>query len=112
MRRGAAISDGDAAFNNASRAFLFAYTSLISFQTVLTGTPVGTLKIQVSNDLTDDYNSVVTWEDMADSSLAVSGATTHTYNLRDISTKWIRIVYIASSGNGTINSNFYSIVRN
>lgn len=80
----------------------------LSIQATIEGAPVGSLKIQCSNDLTKDGNLVSNWVDYADSTVAVSGPVQIMYNLKDISFKWIRLSYTFTSGTGLISSSAHS----
>lgn len=74
-----------------------------SVQIVWTGaSAAGTLKLQASNDITDDSASVVNWEDIAGSSYTVSGPGSAFYNYDGAFYKWFRVVFTFSSGTGTI----------
>lgn len=69
-----------------------------------TGAPMGTLKLQVSNDIVELAASVVNWSDFSGSSIAVNGAGDVTYNLANAGYRWTRIVYTKTSGTGTLNA--------
>lgn len=82
-----------------------------SIQAVWTGTPTGTLKIQVSNDnvpygtSSNPSANVVNWTDYTGSSQSLSGsAGNFVWNMLDSGYRWIRLVYTRSSGTGTINA--------
>lgn len=72
--------------------------ALSAIQAVWTGSPVGTLKLQISNDN-------VTYTDYTGSSTAVSGAGNFIWNLLDVGYRYIRVAYTAASGSGTLNAN-------
>lgn len=78
-----------------------------SAQFVFTGSPVGTLKVQVSDDrYLNEYNAVQTptnWTDLVDSSTAIAAAGDITYNVDTAYYNWIRFVYTRSSGSGTLD---------
>ncbi len=83
----------------------------IAIQAVLTGSPVGTLKLQGSCDFgarnqpeAGGNDQVVNWTDIADSTAVVSGAGTASWNFQGSFYKWIRLVYTATSGAGTITA--------
>ena len=64
-----------------------------------TGTPTGTFKLQASND----FQTVEDWEDVTGSSYAVAGAAGQlVFNYDTAPFRWIRIVYTATSGSGTL----------
>lgn len=70
----------------------------------LTGAPVGTIKIQVSNDTSDIAASVTLWDDLESSSAAVSAAGTVTYNVSDVWYNKIKVVYTRTSGTGAMSA--------
>lgn len=72
-----------------------------SFYAKWTGTPTGSFKLQGSNDVGD---SVTDWEDIPGSTLAVAGAAgTQMWNYTRSQFRWVRIVYTATSGSGTLS---------
>lgn len=106
----ALLTNQDASVSFVTPATSLEYQLGVSFQVVITGTPVGTLDLQGSNDFgtvkpagPDQGNpGVVNWTDIANSSAAVSGAGTVTWNFNGVFYKWIRVNYIAVSGTGTM----------
>lgn len=76
----------------------------IALQCIMSGAPVGTLKLQASCDLTQDESSVVNWTDIGDAAITVSGS--KIFNCRNIYYKWIRAVYVPTSGSGTLTVNY------
>jgi hypothetical protein len=68
---------------------------------VFTGSPTGTIKIQSSID-------GVNWTDITGSSRSITAAGDIMWNLNNIGFNYFRLVYIATSGTGTLNawSNF------
>lgn len=70
------------------------------------GSPVGVMSIEVSNDPGSlspyDENTPSNWTTMANSSQNVTGVGTVTYNVNLAFYNWIRFVYTATSGSGTI----------
>lgn len=81
-----------------------------SIQAVWTGTPTGTIKVQVSNDVgpTPEYNpngTITTWTDVTGSSQSIAGAAGNFWwNLNDIGARWARLVYTRTSGTGTLDA--------
>ena len=81
-----------------------------SIQLVFTGSPVGTFKLQCSNDQgnpvtptqTEQNSGVVHWTDVASSSTSVSGAGNILFDVQNTGYRWVRVVYTASSGSGTL----------
>lgn len=75
-----------------------------SIMAVWTGTPVGTLKLQISNDIVDSCTQVTNWVDYSGSSTAVSSAGNFEWNLGIANYKCLRMVYTRSSSTGTMNA--------
>lgn len=97
------IVNGDMSANISSEAILLDQIYGFAMQAVYSGSPVGTLKIQVSCDITNDRSNVVNWDDLAGSSVAISASGITTYNVDAQFYKWIRIVYVFTSGTGALN---------
>lgn len=68
-----------------------------ALQATWTGTPVGTLAIQASND-NIHFNTVT------GSSVAVSGAGSAMWNIQVFGFRYIQLVYVAGSSTGTLNA--------
>lgn len=81
-------------------------------QAIITGTPVGTIGLQASNDegiisypnpgLASPVTSVTNWTDIANTSTAVTGAGTVMYNVQNCGYRWVRVSYTNASSSGTI----------
>lgn len=97
------ISQADMSTSFLSKAILLDQIYGFSFQAVFTGSPVGSFKLQASNDDVKNESDVTNWTDVADSSAAVSAAGDLTYNYEGCFFKWVRIVYTAGSGSGSCN---------
>lgn len=77
-----------------------------SIQAKWTGTPTGSFKLQCSNDV---EATVTDWEDIPGSTLAVAGAAgTQVWNYTGAPFRWVRIVYTATSGSGTLTKCLFS----
>ncbi len=76
------------------------------------GTPVGTLKLQISNDIvgagtsSDPASLVTNWTDYTGSSLSISAAGDYMWKVTSSGERWVRLVYTRSSGSGTLNVTF------
>ena len=85
-----------------------------SISAVFTGSPVGTLTIEISNDIVNApiagganlASAVVNWSTYTGSSQAISAAGDFTYILADTNYRWLRLKYTKTSGSGTINAYF------
>lgn len=91
-----------------------------SIQAIWTGTPIGTLTIQVSNDIVPVYSSptnpvgnnpaqnVVNWTTYSNSQVPINGNSGNwTYVAQLSPYRWVRLVYTPSMGSGTINANLF-----
>lgn len=91
---------------------------MASIQAVYTGSPVGLLKVQISNDIvqvaasptnpvgSDPAANVVNWTDYTGSNEPVNGADNFVWNLLMVPYRWVRIKYIRTSGTGLLNITF------
>lgn len=108
------ITDGDMSDDIESIGIDMNQIALGSIQAVFTGSPVGTLKLQFSNDIVpvpangaDDLASaVVNWTDYSGSSQAISAAGDFAWNLTNVGYRWLRLVYVFSSGTGELNASY------
>jgi hypothetical protein len=64
--------------------------------------PVGTFKLQASNDL--QTGSVTNYTDIPDSDIAVSGDAVDMWDVMDHQYKWVRVVYTRTSGTATVSA--------
>lgn len=77
-----------------------------SFMVKWTGTPTGTFKLQASNDIDA---TVTDWEDIPGSSVAVAGAAgQQVWNYTNAPFRFVRLVYTATSGSGTLSKALFS----
>lgn len=73
-----------------------------SIQSVYTGTPVGDLKIQVSNDDVPLSSQIVNWFDVGTTvNIAAAGSNLQKFDF--VPYKWLRVFYDRTSGSGTLN---------
>lgn len=80
-----------------------------SIQLVYTGSPAGTFKLQASNDpgqinSTNSANQapINNWTDIADSAVTVSGSGNNMWTVQNSGYNWVRVVWTASGGNGSL----------
>jgi hypothetical protein len=72
-----------------------------AIQAVWVGSPVGTLKVNVSND---PGPTVTNWTVLANSTATVNGAGDQFYNISGANYTYVQLVYTASSGGGTLSA--------
>lgn len=102
----------DLSANFASKPLYLGHVGMYSIQSVFTGTPTGTFKLQCSNDYAEydsvnveSYAALVTnWSDIAGSSQAVSAAGDLMYNVENVGYTWVRLVWTFSSSTGTLTN--------
>lgn len=89
-----------------SKAFWLGHLEHYAIQVVFTGSPVGTFKLQISNDAGDSRHdgggSVTNWTDLSSSSVSISAAGDLMFVAQSAGYRWVRVVYTKTSGTGTI----------
>lgn len=105
------ITAGNMAGNITSSALPLATMYGFSMQVVMTGVLTGTLKLQASDDFGNsnsaiDGTGITTWADISGTSQAITNTTTSLYNLGDVYYRWVRLVYTAATGAGTMVATF------
>lgn len=94
------ISGGDMSGNITGPAQDLSYIIGYAVHAIWTGTPTGTVVLQVSND-------GVTWENITTTSTATGGiADSVLFNITDAMYKKVRLTYTRTSGTGTLNVTF------
>jgi hypothetical protein len=84
--------------------FAFGY----AIQADISGSPVGTIKLQGSNDAPPDAYpqfasfAPTNWTDITGSSTAITGAGSVLFNAASIYFRWVRSVYTPASGSGSL----------
>lgn len=77
-----------------------------SFQAVFTdGTSAGTLKVQVSNDISNPS----AWSDFPSGSVAVTAGGTVFLPIKDLCAAFMRLVWTRTAGAGTVTSKLKSV---
>lgn len=99
----------NAAGNLASSAIDGDQLISMSLQAIATGTIAGTIKLQFSNDAPSNLSGPTNWSDITSASVAVSGAEVVAIMKTDISYRWIRATYTATSGAGNLTINVMSL---
>jgi hypothetical protein len=107
------LQPSDASVNQTSLPAVTDHSWGYAVQVIVTGTAAGTVKLQGSCDPGPNANfqaandtTVINWTDIANSSQPVTGAGTVTYDVVKTAYPWVRVVYTASSGTGTIAAHF------
>jgi len=80
-----------------------------SVQAVVTGTAAGSIKLQVSNDEVVNGGSPSNWSDLTGATVSISGAGVYLIPAQNMGYQFIRAVYTASSGSGTITANLHMV---
>lgn len=83
-----------------------------SIQLVFTGSPQGNFKLQMSNDPgkpnasseAEKYVGITNWTDIADSAQTISAAGDHAWQVENAGYTWVRVVWTATGGSGTLTS--------
>jgi hypothetical protein len=100
----------DAANSYTSEGYYLGSIINYAMQAVFTGSPAGTVKIQVSCDIgnpnaafphSDD--TVVNWVDLSGATATISAAGTVLMNLTDAGYSWARVVWTPIAGSGNIS---------
>lgn len=83
-----------------------------ALQLVFTGSPVGTFKLQASNDVghidsagsSMQVSGITNWTDVTGSAVAVSAAGNVMWNAENVGYTWVRVVWTYTSGSGSLTS--------
>lgn len=93
------------------RALWLGHICNYSIQLIFTGAPVGTFKLQASNDpgmpdggQTPQAANVTNWTDITGSPQAISAAGNIMWNVENAGYTFVRVVYTVTSGTGTLTS--------
>lgn len=104
------LTNGDMSGNLISNGINLNQVFMFSIQAIFTGAPVGTLKLQISNDDVpvgalgqNPAINVVNWTDYTGSSSAVAAAGDFMWIVSDGGYQWVRAVYTFTSGTGSLN---------
>lgn len=96
----------DASVTVTTAPLLLAYAFGYAIQASFTGSPVGTLVLQGSNDAVPNAQFTASpptnWTAITGSSTSVSSSGLFLFNAGDVYYNWIRAVYTPSSGTGTL----------
>lgn len=100
----------DLSADAASSAIFVGQDLGLSIQAVWTGSPVGSFKIQVSNDQGPAENSIMTgavanWSDYTGSAVSAGGTSGNwMWDLPLTGVRWVRLVFTSTSGTGSLTS--------
>lgn len=107
------MTNGDMSGNLESNGEDLNQIFMFSIQAIFPGSPVGSLKLQVSNDsvpvspvATNPSNNVVNWVDYTQSITPVSSAGNFMWIVSDSGYRWVRLVYTAISGTGQLTVSY------
>lgn len=101
------FSSQDAAGNLASVVIDSSQLISASVQGLATGTIVGSLKLQSSNDAPSNISPPTDWSDIG--TVAISAAGVVQINKLDLSYRWIRVTYTATSGAGNLSVSIHAL---
>jgi hypothetical protein len=100
------ISAADMSADFESQPLLIEQCYGFGFQCIFTGSPDGAMKLQASNDDVQLEDQVLNWTDIANSNALVTAAGDLMYNFNGAIYKWVKIVYVFSSGTGSCDVTF------
>lgn len=80
----------------------------MSFQAVYTGSPVGSLIVELSNDITSEGESVTNWTECSDTEVSISAAGNSLINYDGVHAKWARVTYTKTSGTGSLSLTYFA----
>lgn len=104
--------DASASFDNKSLATDIQFLDNMGVQVIWTGTPVGILKVFVSNDNANPAAGipVVNWSELVlDGTPTIDNTNSDlTINMNQLTFKWIAFGYVRTSGTGNITIQFTS----
>lgn len=104
------LSAANAAVTQTGAAILARNLMFASLQNVSTGTAVGTMKLQFSNDIiTTPALTPVNWTDIPSATVAITAASVTGIPITNLCYQYIRVVYTFTSGTGTISANLKTI---
>lgn len=81
-----------------------AHYNLYCIEAVFTGSPVGTLSLEISGS--DHYDESATFNTYVGSSVDINGAGSHLFEVSDAGHTITSLKFTRSSGTGTLNASF------
>lgn len=88
-----------------------------SAQLVFSGSPIGTLKLQFSDDPAPyvaatrmvQTQDVVNWTDCDESFQSITEAGDHIWNVQNTGIMWVRVAYVRMSGTGSLDVTNFTV---
>lgn len=96
------ITNGDMSGNLSSIPTNLDTSASYAIQAIFTGSPLGTLQLQGSND--NDDVTPTNWTTITDSIQSISAAGSYLVNVEFPVYCWVRLTYTRTSGSGTLNA--------
>lgn len=103
------INAADASTNQTSILVKSENLHLASLHVITTGTAVGSVKLQASNDEPANNVAPNNWADITGATVAISGAGSYLIPNLDICYNYVRAVYTFTSGTGTVSAKVHMI---
>lgn len=75
---------------------------------IFTGSPIGTFKLQASNDDVPLASQISNWIDISGSSQAIIASGSVMWNYNGAFYRWVKVVYTAAGGSGSCDINLMS----
>lgn len=96
----------------ASNAILLDHVVDYSIQLKFSGSPSGTFKLQISNDLGNTAGQTIaqqsagvsTWTTLVGSAQAIIAAGTHAWDITNAGHNWVRIIWTSSAPEGSLDA--------
>jgi hypothetical protein len=101
------VTNGDlSAASVTSSVVLLENIAGYTVQCILTGSPVGVLKLQLSCDFGTDLagTGVANWTDLTGYTANITAASGVAFNADFSNYRWVRLVYTRTSGTGSLNA--------
>lgn len=98
------ITNGDMSSNIISLSTNLDEAASYSIQAVFTGTPVGVLMLEGTNDVPTTDTNLTNWTIITDSESDVLEAGSYLINVEFPVYSYVRLVYTRTSGSGTLNA--------
>lgn len=83
----------------------------IVLNSIISGSPDGSLQVQVSDDVVNKETDVLNWIPYPGATQTVLGYTQVAFRIKDVSFRWLRLVYVFVGGSGNITTTVSSVGR-